>query len=232
MLKPQKWLGALCVTLACLPLFTPTSYAGGISLSGSRVIYPLNEKQISFSIHNTHDEMTYLIQSWVETEGEKKTTDFVVTPPIYQSGPNSENILRIIASAPTYPQDRETLYYFKVKAIPGLTQNDNENQSRVVIATETQLKFFARPAKLSPSREKAFTLLRFAQQGNAIVVHNPTPYYFTLTNLKLKGSTVNDVMVAPFGQISTSLAGHKGDTVHYTSINDYGGEDNASSTIQ
>ncbi|HHR6019952.1 TPA: fimbrial biogenesis chaperone [Providencia alcalifaciens] len=229
-LKTKKWLDTLCVILSCFLLFTTTSYAEGISLSGSRVIYPLNEKQISFSVHNTNDDTTYLIQSWVETEDEKKTTDFVVTPPIYQSAPNSENILRIIASATVYPQDRETLYYFKVKAIPGLTNSDD--QSRIVIATETQLKFFARPAGLSPKREKALTLLHFTQQGSTIVAHNPTPYYFTLTNLKLKDSMANEVMLAPLGQTSIPLTGRKGDTISYSSINDYGGMDKASSEIK
>ncbi|MEW6484582.1 MAG: fimbria/pilus periplasmic chaperone [Pseudomonadota bacterium] len=62
-----------------------------------------------------------------DAEG-KKTTDFIVTPPLYVSGPLNENILRVMYTGEPLPQDKETLYYFNAKAIPSVDKEKMEGK--------------------------------------------------------------------------------------------------------
>jgi fimbrial chaperone protein len=54
---------------------------GGISIQGTRIIYPLNSRQESLSIRNSSAADSFLVQSWVENADGSKSRDFVVTPP-------------------------------------------------------------------------------------------------------------------------------------------------------
>ncbi len=46
--------------------------AGGITVGGTRVIYPANAKSVDVSIKNTSSHSVYLVQSWVEDAQQKK----------------------------------------------------------------------------------------------------------------------------------------------------------------
>jgi len=71
-------------------------------------------------------------------------------------------------------------------------------------------------------------------QGAALEVHNPTPYYITITKLSF-GSDGKDVagaegMVAPFGELRLPLkhfahAPGTGTPIVFTTIDDYGAGD-------
>lgn len=74
---------ALMSTVSLMPSL---ANAGGIMLGGTRIIYPANQKQLPLSVRNTSEQSSFLVQSWVEQSDEKKSQDFVVTPPLYVSG--------------------------------------------------------------------------------------------------------------------------------------------------
>ncbi|KAA5989649.1 fimbria/pilus periplasmic chaperone [Pantoea sp. M_5] len=90
----RNTLCAVLVSASCL--VSTVASAGGITLGATRVIYPAGQKQVSMSVHNTSDKSSFMVQSWVEDAEGKKSADFIVTPPLYVSGPGNENTLRIM----------------------------------------------------------------------------------------------------------------------------------------
>lgn len=206
--------------VSILPL---CAHAGGIMLGGTRVIYPQESQKESVSISNSDEKTTFLVQSWVENSDGQKSKDFVITPPLYTSAPGNENMLRLIRIGEALPTDRESLYYFNAKAIPSLNKAELEGKSSLVLAVVTRIKLFVRPAGLKLLPEAAAAELRFSLGGQKVTIHNPTPYYLTLTDIKVGTTDLGDIMVAPKSKKEMVLpSGTTGD-ISFSTVNDYGG---------
>lgn len=203
-------------------LASPLASADGITLGGTRIIYPAGAKQASISVRNTSASAAYLVQSWAENANGQKTTDFIVTPPLYVSNGGDENMLRLMYSGPALPSDRETLYYFNSRAVPSMDKSKVENKSVLMLATTTRIKLFARPAGLMPAADKAPDMLKFSKSGSRLNIDNPSPYYLTLVKMNVNGRKVDDVMVAPKSQGSVSLPAGSGNALSFSTMTDYG----------
>lgn len=208
-------MSAVCLTPAI-------ATAGGITLSGTRVIYPAHQKQVSLSVRNTSDQSSFLVQSWAEQSDGQKSQDFVVTPPLYVSAPGNENTLRLMYVGQPVRTDRETLYYFNTKAIPSMDKNKMEGKNVLMLAAVTRVKLFLRPAGLTPAPDAAPAELTFSRKGKHVLINNPTPYYITLAHIKIGAGDVPDTMVPPHGHVSLPLESATGHTVTFRTINDYG----------
>ncbi len=217
----QQKAGVLLLSFfGILPL---CAHAGGIVLGGTRIIYPQDSRQQSVSVHNTDKKMTFLVQSWTEDSDGRKSKDFVVTPPLFASGPNNENMLRLVYTGGELPRDRESLYFFNAKAIPSIDKKALEGKNALMLATVTRIKLFVRPDGLKMQPDAAPATLRFRVEGKSLSISNPTPYYLTITNLKSGTTALSDVMVAPKSHSSVALPGGAGGDITFSTINDYGG---------
>jgi len=196
--------------------------AGGITIGGTRIVYPASAKQTDVSVRNTSEHSTYLVQSWVEDEKGEKSSDFIVTPPLYVSAPGNENLLRLMHTGQSLPSDRETLYYFNAKAIPSVDKAQAEGKNLLLFAAITRIKLFVRPSGLTPSVGDAQAKLAFSQKANHLIITNPTPYYLTLTGVSSGGNRLQDAMVPPFGAVSEPLSHGTVTSVDYHTINDFG----------
>ncbi|MCS5456944.1 fimbria/pilus periplasmic chaperone [Enterobacter asburiae] len=196
--------------------------AGGVSLGSTRIIHPTTAKQSSISVRNSSPDASYLIQSWVENKDNNKTSDFIITPPLFVSSAGGENMVRIMYSGSALPTDRETLYYFNARAVPSIDKNKIGDRNILMLATITQIKLFVRPSGLSPAPEKAPELLTFIKSGKKIIVNNPTPYYITLVQMTIDGRNIGDVMVPPKGQADIALPSTNGKSLNFKTMNDYG----------
>jgi len=230
-LTSHKFLGGV---LLCLCSLLPgIASAGGIILAGTRVVYPMEKTQKSISIRNSDKTRSFLVQSWVEDAEGKRTKDFIVTPPLYVGKPGRENTLRLVAVGGTQIKNKETLYYFNVKAIPSLSKKVmEENSGNLMITTTTRVKMFARPAGLRIAREKAPDELQFIRKGKKLEVRNPTPYYLTLVSIKYAGKTLGDIMVAPESSQFLALPANNDRNITWNSIDDFGAEVPGQANIQ
>ncbi|MFP7609907.1 fimbria/pilus periplasmic chaperone [Serratia quinivorans] len=216
---PKMWR-VFFISAVCL--FPSLASAGGIALGGTRVIYPADKKQVSMSVRNTSDQSNFLVQSWVEQPDGQKSQDFVVTPPLYVSGPGNENILRLMYIGQPARTDQETLYYFNTKAIPSMDRKKMEGKNILMLAAVTRIKLFLRPQGLTPSVDAAPAELTFHRNSGQMKVDNPTPYHITLAQMKIGNQTLPDTMVSPRGSVSLPLQGTAGSTITFRTINDYG----------
>lgn len=105
--------GIVTVSLTAILLscsFTWAAGKGGVGLAATRLVYSEGEEQISLGVRNTSPDVPYLIQSWVMTPDNKKSADFIITPPLFVLNPANENLLRIMYIGAPLAKDRETLF--------------------------------------------------------------------------------------------------------------------------
>ena len=122
--------GIVTVSLTAILLSCSSAWAagkGGIGLAATRLVYSEGEEQISLGVRNTSPDVPYLIQSWVMTPDNKKSADFIITPPLFVLNPANENLLRIMYIGAPLAKDRETLFFTSVRAVPSTTKRKEGN---------------------------------------------------------------------------------------------------------
>lgn len=199
---------------------------GGLSIQGTRIIYPQGARQVSVSLTNSSSTDSYLVQSRIEDAQGNKTTDFIVTPPLYLSGPKNENVVRVMYMGGALPTDRESLYYFVEKAIPSLDKTKIQGGNVLLLATANRIKLFVRPQGLTQDINTAAQDLQFTQSGQLLHISNPSPYYVTLTDIQYGIHNLDTLMIAPKSQLSQTVPEKSVNRVSYHAINDFGGTSN------
>lgn len=210
------WITGVVFLLGALP-----ADAGGIALGATRVIYPQGDKQTSLPIINSDKEGVFLIQSWVSDEKGNKSGDFVITPPLFVIQPRKESVLRIMYVGAGLPTDRESVFYLNSKAIPSVDKNQLTG-SNLQIATQSVIKLFIRPKKLSVLSADAPKMLRCQRNGRTVTISNASPYYVTLVQLHVGSHRLPNTMVSPMGRETLSVPGNASGAITFQTINDYG----------
>ncbi len=195
----------------------------GIILNGTRLIFNGNQNEATITITNP-DKKSYLIQSWVSLD-DKKVSEFIVTPPLFRIDGNMSNVLRIVLTKNNLPQDKESLFWLNVKAIP---PSDPNAKDALLIAINTKIKLIYRPASLvNKEANNAYQKLIFKvdTKTKQLVASNPTPYYVNLANVIYNNNKIESPgIVAPFSDTKWNiirLESHN--TIRWDAINDFGG---------
>lgn len=197
------------------------AHAGGVALGATRVIYPQGDKQASLSVTNSSDKNVFLIQSWVSNADGSKSSEFVITPPLFVIHPKKENTLRIMYAGRMLPTDRESVFYLNSKAIPSVNKAELQGNT-LQIATQSVIKLFVRPKHLpTPSVDAPKTLSCQLATGK-LTVTNPSPYYVTMVQLFVGGTKLPNSMVAPKNSLTIDVPGGKQGSVSFQTINDFG----------
>lgn len=212
-----------------------------ISIGSSRIIFLDTEKSQSVEINNRSPNQPYLINIGISESLSTTPSDdtFIATPALFRMEAGENNKVRILKKTNILPQDRESVFYFNVLAIPAsksVGDNGNNITGSLQVATGNTIKLFYRPNGLSITQKEAMGKLQFSRQGNNVRVSNPTPYFISLNQLVIDGKEIKlDVvkgtsMVSPFAaNVYPSIVG-KG-TATWKSINDYGGEETFYATV-
>lgn len=212
------------IALAVSTLISQTSLASGVALSSTRVIYDGSKKEASLTVQNKSKNEEFLIQSWVDDVAGNKKTPFIITPPLFKLDPEKNNILRIVNVNPSLPQNRESVYWVNVKAIPSKS-DDSEGKNVLQIAVRTRIKLFYRPEGLKGDIKSAPGEMRFTRNGNQIKVDNPSVYNLTFNQLFVNGHEIEKSgMVPAKGSLNINLPAGVNvvSQIKYNTINDFG----------
>lgn len=213
-IPPFIWL--LCGLLSTIANAAQTE-PQGISFYVLRVIYPDSaSKGVTLTAYNK-SASPYLMQSWVRPmdprtgdvelnhDGQAKIP-FIVTPPLERLEANGELTLRIRRNGEPLPEDRESVFFISMKAIPASTNEDPAMRfGKMAITVVSNMKLFYRPDGLAKRAvAEVASQLRFRREGNQLIAENPTPYWLTFSRLKV-GTTALEkpalrLMVPPKGQ--------------------------------
>lgn len=234
-------LFCLVGTLILLTDLSSNAYAG-LLLEQTRIIWNGDSTQESITLKNDSDSV-YLVQSGVfDTPiGQKESGVFLVTPPLYRLNPNSQQAMKILPEEKItqLPKDKESLFYFSVIGIPGVTTNNNEEQvAKLSIGTRLVIKLFYRPNGLTQSSEDAIKGLQFYLHKKNVCIENPSPYHITLSSLKINNKQypkISGVITPPKSRylINNTDEVNQSSKIVWKAVNDYGGdsEDNTASLI-
>ena len=195
-------------------------YAGGVGLGATRMIYSADAKQSTLQVRNTHKQASFLIQSWMEKANGERTQDFVITPPLYVLKPETQSVVKIIFNGKALPQDRESLYWMTVKAIPQQTKDNTGNSLQ--FASANRIKVFYRPAALQGDVHESWKKVTGHFRAGKVTITNPTPYFITLINIKVEGKPVQPVMLSPESTTTLAEKFSQATSLSFQTINDYG----------
>lgn len=234
-------MGALAAFGCAVPAI---SAHANVIIAGTRVIFPAKDGEITVRLTNQNTTPA-LIEAWVDSGDpmstpDKVNTPFLITPPLFRMEPNRDQSLRILFthSEQPLPTDRESVFWLNVLEVPPKpTSLEFQGKNSMQLAIRSRLKLFYRPADLADDPLKAPGELSFKATSNAgsaaVVVHNPTPYYVTISQITVTvGGTEHKVdtgMVAPLSDLSLPVSDLKqapaaGSVVNYDCINDYGAD--------
>lgn len=226
----RLFLASLSLILAAASGFASAS----VVISGTRVIYPSDAKEISVKLVNK-GKRPVLIQSWLDDGDDKAKPEdihvpFVLTPPINRVEPEKGQTLRISYLGGSLPADRESVYWLNVLEIPAknpLLKDKNLLQ----LAFRTRIKLFYRPADLKGNANEAANQLVWKRNGQQLQATNPTPYYISLANITISGKKTVADMIAPFSKKEFNVTAKSGDKITAKYINDYGAVSSLEATI-
>lgn len=239
----RHFLATACAVLLALCLLAPGADAS-VVIGGTRVVFPASQGEVTVRLSNNAAHPA-LVEAWIDDGDVQSTPDtantpFLITPPLFRMEANKDQSLRIlyVAGAKPLPTDRESLFWLNVLEIPPKPTGEAADRNTLQFAIRSRLKLFYRPANLPGDPLKAPDQLAFKaisdREGTALKVHNPTPYYITISKLSF-GSATKPVagaegMVAPFGNRRLPLKGEAhapvaGTPIVFTTIDDYGAGD-------
>lgn len=220
-----KFVIAIIVLCFCVVFNTQ---AGGINLGQTRVIFSGNEKAQTITVYN-HEQKNYLIQSRIyHDENMEKSVPFMVTPPLSLLKGDSQQVLRILKQDDNLPNDRESVFYIAVLAIPSQHDEEKVDQSVANISMGFRfiVKLFYRPEGIEPPLADEGCKLKFMRSKDGFVIKNPTQYFQTLGQLVINNKNINldkiDSMVPPMGERKYNFK-VKVNLAKWNIINDYGG---------
>ena len=193
--------------LSTLLLIAASAHAG-VVINGTRLVYQGDKKESSLGLSNP-DTTDYLVQSWVDSGGKNPAkAPFLITPPLFRLDAKEDNVLRVVRTGGNLPEDRESLYWLNIKAIP--SSKHVEGVNTLQIAINTRIKLLYRPSAVKGRPD--------------LVVNNPTPFYMNFQTVTLNGQKVTKATWAvPKSETHFAIPGNVGGSnVTYSIINDYG----------
>lgn len=232
---PKTLLGVVLMVSIC-----PPSMAG-VVISGTRLIYPAQSREITVQVNNVGDTPS-LVQAWIDSGSPEQTAEnsdapFLLTPPIARVEAGRSQALRVIFTGADLPKDRESLFWLNVLDVAPSPKETGEEQNYLQVAFRSRIKLFYRPKGLPDTANDAPPKLRWSWSGGKLRAENPTPYHVTLAEVHAVSASADrpieekGKMVGPNQQLLLDANGPV-DKVRFITINDYGGRvENSASVV-
>ncbi|MNK19282.1 Chaperone protein EcpD precursor [compost metagenome] len=221
-----------------------------IVITGTRVIYPENQREVSVSLTN-NGQSPALVQAWLDRgdpNASPETIDvpFMITPTMFRLDASRGQVIRLIYSKEPQPADKETLYWLNVLEIPPRAAGDQPSANKLQLAIRTRIKVMFRPVGLAGRPEESPAKVTWsvvpAPEGKGYLLKgtNPTPYFVNLSRVSIQtdGKTypAGAGHIAPgdsqvFSLHALPKVPNAGATVLYTALNDYGAGVDASAIV-
>lgn len=218
--------------------------AAAIVIHGTRVVIDGAAGEVTVQVQN-NGKQPVLMQAWIDdgdfaATPQKAKSPFVLTPPVARIEAQKGQALRVIRMGDVAERRQESLFWLNVVEIPPKpAENLAAGDNLLMFSFRTRIKVFYRPAGLAGTAARAHEQLCFSYDAAArkLRVSNPTPYHITFRSLLLRradGSMAGELpsrqdrMIAPASERAFDLqlkgAPSAGLAVHYSVINDFGGD--------
>lgn len=236
----NRQIKKLLIVCAVFIAFIRVGYAStGFQFPLKRYVYPESSKNgISITLSNNSGS-PYLIESWVSSADSETylpvnnipddKAPFIILPPLKQIEPHTEfswSIRRtgVLVNGVPLPEDRESLFWIGMKAIPSESKDKN-NGVFFKISPEFYFKLLYRPKAIEHVRlQDIEDSLVITRTGNKISVNNPSPLFITFDQLRVGTTELKSgdalVTVKPFSVRLIDLPANQDSDVITWRIND------------
>ncbi|SDV01871.1 fimbrial biogenesis chaperone [Pseudomonas mucidolens] len=214
-----------------------TPVAANVVISGTRVVYPANEREVTIKLDNVGNEPA-LIQAWVDSGDPDSRADqadapFLLMPPVVRISPQRSQTLRMTYTHDPLPQDVESVFWLNVLDVPPLPKSTDSNFMQV--AYRSRVKVFYRPEGLKGYAEDtpAAVIWTLVANGKGFALRGTNPTEFSAsynkTELVVEGKTYSSkggmipargVSEFPLENLQSRPQGST--SVRYEWLNDYG----------
>jgi len=199
-----------------------------IHLGATRVIYHEKSQGADIQVSNPQD-YPVLIQSVTKNEDKKTDAPFIVTPPLFRLEAKQQSRLRIVRTGGDLAQDRETLQWVCVKALPPVLDEDkkqvNTASLEINLSINTCDKLIYRPESVKGKPETVAGSLIWARTDEGVKVTNPTGFYMNIKSLVIDGKEVRyPEYVSPFSSRTYKVASAAHGPVQWKIVTDNGGD--------
>ena len=221
--------------LACV---FSSSVQASVTITGTRVIYPASEKEVTVRLDNRSDRPA-LVQAWIDDGDPNQPLDkinvpFVLLPPVFRMEANKGQTLRIVFTGSNLPTDKESIFWLNVLDIPPRDKS-LANKNQLQMAIRSRIKLFYRPAKLNSQDANAAAaslVWRKGAKSHQLTAVNNSPYYVNVAQITAEEAGGHKVMsekgdmLVPGGSKEFTLKGANANqiksTFHYQYLDDFG----------
>ncbi|KFK93402.1 hypothetical protein IV04_17205 [Serratia sp. Ag1] len=228
------------VTLLSLGLVLALDALANVVVTGTRIIYPADEKEISVKVNNK-GKGPVLIQSWIDNGDMNASPDtirvpFIINPPMNRVDAEKGQTLRVsYTGGTTLPSDRESVFWLNVLEIPPSNMKETDI-NKLQVAFRSRIKMFYRPAALKEDSTKAAESMKWEINGGKLTAVNHSPYYVTMLGVRAENSKAEGAgdMVSPFGRLEIKNKSGRfehGQHISWQYINDWGAIKKADATL-
>jgi len=218
--------------------FFSSSALASITITGTRVIYPAAEKEITVRLNNRADRPS-LVQAWIDNGDVSQTLDkidvpFILLPPFCRIEAHKGQTLRMVYNGNKLHATQESLFWLNVLDIPPKDKK-LAGKNQLQMAMRSRIKIFFRPASLSEegAKQAAVSLIwRKGSKSDRLTAINPSPYFVNVSRVSADArsgrqlATQRGEMLAPGTSKEFTLHGgsltHIKPVIHYQYLDDYG----------
>lgn len=189
----------------------------GVALSTTRLVYKEGMREKAINI-GTANQYPVFVQTWVNDgspeSAEQSTSPFISYPPMFTLNPNHVQNVKVVAKTQELLTDRESVFWLNLHEIPPVDHKKSNSQTKITLATTTQLKILYRPRALAELKEAEiieqqkqiqFDLAKQTASSYLLHVKNTTPYSASFAGLAIEQNGQRyqvkqeiDMMVLPF----------------------------------
>lgn len=232
----SAFAGSCKAVLTSLLLATGFAAHGAVSLSGTRLIFDGQYREVTLEVRN-RGKSEALLQAWLSDAADgddtpvelRKALPFVVTPPLSRLAVGGRQALRMLYQGAGMPQKYESLLHLYVLEVP----RRQDGVGQLNIAVRQRINVFYRPPGLdgdpadTPAR-LLWTLTHDPTHALLLTVSNPTPYHAALQALHIDDVPLgNHLLLAPGAQVAMVVpASVEPSATHrfsFQALTDYGG---------
>lgn len=232
------------IILSLFILSSSTLIYAGVTIQGTRIIFPAKSKAISVQLENQFSTPA-LVQVWLDNGDmnhmpKADEVPFILSPVISRVEAKRGQSIRIFPlNTETLAKDRESLFYFNMLDIPPEELKNDINY--LSFNVRTRIKLFYRPEGLKIEQRKAFDKItvQYDATNNQLNINNPTPYFMNFSKFIINPNQqatplTQALMVEPYsvGNLSVSKISQPIHELQYFLINDLGGEIRLNSVVE
>ena len=186
---------------------------GGVSLESTRVVFQEGAKETTLGVSNSLSVPVLVHSSFEQISGEKSNA-FMSIPPLFKLDENRTSRLRI-AKVAELPQDRESVFFIHVVAIPS-------GNAKLNIGLGQRIKVFYRPKGLVGDCEYAARNLSWSFTNGKLIAHNPTQLSVSMIDIDVQGKNTKTSMLLPGDRFELPVKLNKLQGFSFRYIDEYG----------